>query len=118
MERERSKIERSKNRNLKYKKDVFLPMKTCYKLNHPDKSFQYFTGITPCDELEIYGVCDQMWTIYSISDEMPTWPTYNSLTNLVDQTLYQYLPLYPCSPTDWSNLYTALKLVQGINERR
>ena len=30
-------------------------------------------------------------------------------------TICQGLPLYPGSPTDWSNLYTSLKLVQGIN---
>ena len=117
MEREHLKIERSKSGSLKFKKDVFLPMKTCYKPNPPNESFPDFTGIIPCDDLEIYGVYDQMWTVCSISDDqMPTWPAYNSLiTNLVDQTLCQSLPLYPGSPTDWSNLYTALKLVQGIN---
>lgn len=30
-------------------------------------------------------------------------------------TTCELLPLIPTSPTDWSSLYTALKLVQGIN---
>ena len=58
-----------------------------------------------------------MLTICSIlDDQMPTWPAHKSVVaNLVDQILCQSLPLYPGSPTDWSNLYTALRLVQGIN---
>ena len=86
MEREHLKIERSKNGSLKFKKDVFLPMKSCYKPNPPNENVPDFTGIIPCDELEIYGLCDQMWTTCSISDDqMPTWSAYNSLvTNLLD----------------------------------
>ena len=30
-------------------------------------------------------------------------------------TIYSTTPVLSGSPTDWSNLYTALKLVQGIN---
>ena len=117
VDREHLQIERSKNRNLKFQRDIFLSTETCYKPNPPNENFPDFTGIIPCDELEIYKVCDQIWTISSLSDDqMLTWLAYNSLvTNLVEQTLCQSLPLYPGSPTDWSNLYTALKLVQGIN---
>ena len=32
-----------------------------------------------------------------------------------EETTCQSLPLLPGTPTDWSNLYTFLKLVQGIN---
>ena len=46
----------------------------------------------------------------------PTWSSYNSLMLAKpEQTICQSLPLLPGTPTDWSNLYTALKLVQGIN---
>ena len=46
----------------------------------------------------------------------PTWAAYNSLTTDTQPlTRCEILPLTPGSPTDWSNLYTALKLVQGIN---
>ena len=30
-------------------------------------------------------------------------------------TVSQGLPLHPGLPTDWENLYAALKIVQGIN---
>ena len=51
MEKGHLKIEPSKSGNLKFKKDVFLPMKSCYKPNPPNESFPDFTGIIPCDEL-------------------------------------------------------------------
>ena len=47
---------------------------------------------------------------------LPTWPAFNSfVTNSVDVSICQGVPLYPGSPTDWTNLYSALKMVQGIN---
>ena len=48
--------------------------------------------------------------------KFPTWAAYNSLiTDAMDITICQGLPLLPGTPTDWSNLYTALKIVQGIS---
>ena len=47
---------------------------------------------------------------------LPTWSAYNSLiTEEPIITTCQGLPLIPTSPTDWSTLYSALKIVQGIN---
>ena len=46
---------------------------------------------------------------------MPTWNAYNSLISKEKEpTIIQFLHLYPGPPTDWSNLYSALKQVQGI----
>ena len=46
---------------------------------------------------------------------MPTWNAYNCLISKEkDPTIIQFLPLYTCPLTDWSNLYSALKQVQGI----
>ena len=46
---------------------------------------------------------------------MPTWNTYNPLISKEKEpTTIQFLLLYPGPPTDWSNLYSALKQVQGI----
>ena len=45
-----------------------------------------------------------------------TWAAFNSLvTDSVDVSICQGMPLYPGSPTDWTNLYSALKMAQGIN---
>ena len=47
---------------------------------------------------------------------VPTWSAHNS-TNTKATQLSKYFstPVIHGSPTDWSNLYTALKVVQGIN---
>ena len=70
-----------------------------------------------CDQVDIYRECDETWFISSIfTKNVPTWAAYNSMLTLPqEQTQCQCLPLIPSSPTDWSNLYTALKLAQGIN---
>ena len=47
---------------------------------------------------------------------LPTWAGYNSLiTDPLSILTCQGMPLYPGSPTDWTNLYTSLKIAQGIN---
>ena len=37
------------------------------------------------------------------------------VTDSVDVSICQGMPLYPGSPTDWTDLYSALKMAQGIN---
>ena len=37
------------------------------------------------------------------------------VTDSVDVSICEGMPLYPGSPTDWTNLYSALKMAQGIN---
>ena len=47
---------------------------------------------------------------------LPTWAAFNSLVkDSVDVSICQRMPLYPGSPADWTNLYSALKMAQGIN---
>ena len=47
---------------------------------------------------------------------VPTWSAHNS-TNTEATQLSKYFttPVIHGSPTDWSNLYTTLEFVQGIN---
>ena len=48
--------------------------------------------------------------------QLTTWGAFNSLlSGTLTVTIFQGLPLYPGSPTDLGKLYTALKIVQGIN---
>ena len=64
-----------------------------------------------------------MWccVIYKVQEcddaRFPTCAAYNSLVVKPTQevTNISVLHLIPGSPTDWSNLYTALKICQGIN---
>lgn len=85
------------------------------------ETFPTFNGIVSCDQIKLYQNQDQIWNLCQvIEDEMtgslPTWAAYNSLLMDKEQpTICQGLPLYPSSPTDWSTLYTSLKVVQGLN---
>ena len=57
-----------------------------------------------------------MKSVETLQLQIPTWSSYNSLLGTkLNETGIQTLPLSTGSPTDWSNLYTALKIVQGIN---
>ena len=48
--------------------------------------------------------------------QVPTWNANNSLISTeTPVTAYSGLPLLYGSPTDWSNLYTALRISQNIN---
>ena len=69
--------------------------------------------------LTFYHQCDAVWAISKIQEcddaHFPTWAAYNSLvTKPTYVTNISVLPLIPGSPTDWSNLYTTLKICQGI----
>ena len=61
------------------------------------------------------------YLIFDVVDEenigcLPAWAAFNSLvTDSVDVSICQGIPLYPGSPTDWANLHSALKMAQGIN---
>ena len=112
----RLRIERSKERDLSFQ-DVLFSTSTCFKPNPPNESFPSFTGIIKCDDMELYTLSDRTWATASVLNEnIPTWAGYNSLISSANaKTTCQCLPLLPSSPTDWSNLYSALKIVQDIN---
>ena len=107
-ERHHLTIKQSRNGSLTFQKDVLVPMLTCFQPNPPNEQFPSFDGIISCDDLELYKIWDNTWAVSSISNEKtPTWSAYNSLvTNALSTSVCQSLPLYPGSPTDWSNLYT------------
>ena len=58
-----------------------------------------------------------MKSVENLALQVPTWAAYNSLLGIAPHTSTHIntLPLINGSPTDWSNLYTALRIVQGIN---
>ena len=78
--------------------------------------------IIECDDLAFHQGTDQTWAVCSTiskSDsniKAPTRSSYNSLMlGKPEQIICQSLPLLPGTPTDCSKLYTALKVIQGIN---
>lgn len=118
---QRIKIKRSKNATMKFKEVPFIQQKECFKPNPPTESFPTFEGIVSKDLLNLYKEKDKEWAFCQVADErniciLPTWAATNSLLlEPVQKTICQNLPLYPGPPTDWSNLYTSLNIVQGIN---
>ena len=91
------------------------------KPNPPNEVFLDYEAPSSLVDLTLFRNADRIWGLCQVIDEirlcqLPTWGAFNSL--LADNpsvTVCQGLPLYPGSPTDWGNLYTALKIVQGIN---
>ena len=118
---EHLKIERNINANFKFQHNPFKHLEICYKPTPPVDNFPDFCGIIPTSELDLYQSIDRAWGLCQVLEKdricsLPTWAAYNSLiTDALPVTTCQGLPLYPGAPTDWSNLYAALKIVQGIN---
>ena len=47
---------------------------------------------------------------------LPSWAAFNSLvTDSVNVSICHGMSLYSGSPIDWTNLYSVLKMAQGIN---
>ena len=82
------------------------------------RAFQHLPGIIECEELQLYSKTDKTQALCQVLTgdiDLPTWSAYNFLiTEELVLTTCQGLPLIPTSPT-WLTLYSALKIVQGIN---
>ena len=69
---------------------------------------------------DVYQTWDTSWffmrSLQENDGQVPTWNAYNSLISTeTPLTAYSGLPLLYGSPTDWSNLYTALRISQNIS---
>ena len=67
-----------------------------------------------------YNKSDLVWSltksVTQSPNNMPLWSAYNSIiTDKTEKTRISVLPFLPGTRTDWSNLYSALKICQGIN---
>ena len=110
------KVNKSKNSHTKIKS-------TDIEFCIPPKVFSTkitdYRGTVLLSEKE-YQEADQTWGLLQQLDndnKIPTWKSYNSkLTPKPDKTTtVAMLPLIKSSPTDFSTLYTALKVCQGIS---
>ena len=54
----------------------------------------------------------------SLNDEVaPTWSAYNSImSKIMPETSVCTLPVIQGSPTDWSNLFSALKVTENLTK--
>ena len=78
------------------------------------------TTATYNNEIQLNSNKDLVWSllksVHDLSLNVPTWAGYNSLiSDEKPTTTFCSIPVLNGSPTDWSNLYSALKIVQGID---
>ena len=111
-------FERGKSRSLNH--DPFPCPSFCPKPIPPNKEHTSFES--DMKDVDLYRKWDCIWFLTKTLNrqqsefESPTWAAYNSLiTEELPITIYCGLPLYPAPPTDWSNLYEALKICQNIS---
>ena len=100
-------------------KSFVYNIQTCYPPKKPDTRVTKFRGSVYIEE-RLFTRDDEAYAVIQTCDDggiVPTWKVYNSklCENIAYKTTYAELPLLKTSPTDWSTLYTALKICQGIS---
>ena len=97
-----------------------IPTETCNKPALISPPLEDYRGTVYLQE-EAFGDSDLVWALsqfYGNVDKLifPIWKAYNSkLTDKADVTTAALLPRLKTPPTDWTTLYSALKIVQGIS---
>ena len=114
--------EKKKNHIGSSSDDGFYSVQKCGAPTLENYNYPDFSNIRSTDDLVLSHQRDFSWAVLSCFDEqqsnnIPTWAAFNSLddSRIITKTNYCTLPLLHGTPTDWSNLYTSLKIVQGIN---
>ena len=88
------------------------------KTNRPNEKFPDYEAPSSSVDVSSYCNADHIWVLCQVIDEkrlcqFPICSAFNSLlSHTPTVTVSQGLPLYPGSPTDWRNLYTALKIIK------
>ena len=101
------------------RKSFMYEIETCFPPTKPETKVTKFRGIVYKEERK-FARDDESYAIIQTCDHdgiIPTWKVYNSklCESCVIKTSYAELPLLNTPPTDWSTLYTALKVCQGIS---
>ena len=114
MEFERSSRLRKKSDQTSWYPPLFCP-------EPEEEKVEYFSYISDRSTLGVFRkhgiVSSKMESQLNLAKFVPTWTANNSLLtdNLQATTKLSSLPVTNGSLTDWSNLSTALKIVQNIN---
>ncbi|XP_066919527.1 uncharacterized protein [Clytia hemisphaerica] len=98
-----------------------------YTCLEPAKSSRKFPSYTKCVENEsiinLNKMNDTVWFVLkmlspTLGKAVPTWAAYNSLVSKGKAiTTVSMLPIINGSPTDWNNLYTAIKEAEKVRKR-
>ena len=98
----------------------FYESQFCPESKRENVKYNSYTEFVTHDYFEQLKKKDLIWSLLKpkldMSLKVPTWAAYNSLTTKKQlKIVYCSLPVLNGSPTNWSNLYSAFKIVQGIN---
>ena len=108
-------IERGKVRDTKLLYNVMH----CCEPNPLNETYPSYGEIVSIQEADIFRKWDFSWALARVFDKEKSIPTWAALNSLCSEAIFLTncctTPIIHGSPTDWSNLYTALKIVQGIN---
>ena len=98
--------------------DVIHP---CNKPVQPNEVFKQYNDLSSIIDISHFTNRNRLWGMLQVVDvsqmcQLSTWNIFNSLlTKTPSVTLCEILPLSPISPTNWTELYTALRQAQGTN---
>ena len=102
----------------KRSKDPIYKVKYCQPPNRTNTECKDYVSLCSTDQVKFYSADDTVWSVLkslSRATIVPNWAAYNSLLNerhLV--TTICTLPLISGSPTNWSNLSTALNVTKKM----
>ena len=98
-----------------------------YTCLEPAKSSRKFPSFTKCVEKKSIITLNKMnntvWFVLkmlspTLGKAVPTWAAYNSLVSKGKATTtVSMLPIINGSPTDWNNLYAAIKEAEKVRKR-
>ena len=118
---DQTKLHIERRNHQKLKKPVydvsFCPAPPRLNLDYPD-----YAAAVSSTTAELYKDDDTVWFLMKCLNEerandTPTWSAYNSLiSESMPRTSFCALPVTKGSPTDWSNLYSALKVAENITK--
>ena len=108
----------SSGKDFKFKKNPIIEPEICFNPTPPNEYFQNFERPTTLINLNKNKNKDSAWAIMQVANDnsicsLPTWSAL--LMKSTFTTTCRSLLLYPGHPTNWGNLYTALKIVERIN---
>ena len=106
-------FDRNKKQSRGYKGEILEQVIYCQDPRPKNDTYKLFKDSLRLDDVKVYQTWDTSWflmrSLQENDGQVPTWNAYNSLISTeTPVTAYSGLPLLYGSPTDWSNLYTAL----------
>ena len=113
-------LDRNKKQSRCHKGEILEQVIYCQDPRPRNDTHKVFKDSLRLDNIEVYQTWDTSWflmrSLQENDGQVPTWNAYNSLISTdTPVTAYSGLPLLYGSPTDWSDLYTALWISQNIS---